>query len=254
MKSKIKVTVATVTYNAAASLAQTIVSIINQSYQNIEYILVDGTSTDDTLIIAQHYADQYDFIKIKSEPDDGIYDAMNKAQQMATGDFLIFLGSDDVFYSNTVIEEFINQIKDINRVYYGDVFAKDTKEIWYGLFTTEKIILQNICHQAIFYPKNIYKKFTYNLKYKLFSDWDYNMRVWSNNGPFIRVELIVTLFAENGASINQDSLFFKDRIQLVRKNFGNRYLWLLKMQEMKRRLMGKADLRKIKGLLFNKLK
>ena len=254
MKNDRKVTVATVTYNASAFLEQTIKSVTSQSYQNIEYVIIDGASKDNTLAIAQHYADQYSFIKIKSEPDKGIYDAMNKAQQMATGDFLIFLGADDVFYHTDIISNFTKLITDINAVYYGDVLAKDTREIWYGPFTTEKIIMQNICHQSIFYPKHIYKTLAYDVKYKLFADWDYNLRVWSKHGPFIRMEFIVVLFAEHGASISQDPIFLKDKTRLVKQYFGSRYLWLLKMQKAKQRLLGKTDLRKVKGFLFHKLK
>ncbi len=179
---------------------------------------------------------------------------MNKAQQVATGDFLLFLGCDDVLYDKYVIENFTKHITEMNSVYYGDVFAKDRKEIWYGPFTTEKIIMQNISHQAIFYPKSIYTKFVYNLKYKLFSDWDYNLRVWAQQGPFTRIDLMVALFAENGASINQDPLFLNERMQLVKKYFGSKYLWLLKMQKRKQQWLGKTDLRKLKGFLFHKLK
>ena len=250
------ITIATVVFNGAATIAETIKSVVRQSYRSIEYVIVDGASTDNTLAIIQNYSDQYPYIKIKSEPDSGVYDAMNKAQQMATGDFLLFLGSDDVLYNNNVIEEFTKLVTDANRVYYGDVFAKDFRELWYGAFTTEKLILQNISHQAIFYSKKIYKHITYNLKYKLFSDWDYNLKVWSQYGSFIRIELTVTLFAQNGISgnYNQDQLFLNDRATLVKQYFGGRQAWLVEMQKMKQRLIGNTDLRKIKGYFFSKIK
>lgn len=255
MNNDSRVTVATVVYNAIATIKDAIESVIGQSYRNIEYVIVDGGSTDGTLDIIQSYAGTYSFMKVKSEPDRGIYDAMNKAQQMATGDFVIFLGSDDVFYNNTVLAEFTGQVTDKNSVYYGDVFAKITREFWFGPFTAEKLILQNISHQAIFYPKIVYKNITYNVKYKLFADWDYNLRAWSKYGHFKRIELVVTLYGETGATSNtQDLSFLNDRISIVKQYFGNRYLWLLKMQKMKQRLIGKTDLRKVKGYFFSKLK
>ena len=250
-----KVTIATVVYNAATSIKETIESVITQSYRNIEYVIVDGDSIDGTLDIINHYAGLHNFIKIKSEPDAGIYDAMNKAQQMASGDFLIFLGSDDVFYNENVVAKFVQLITEKNSVYYGDVFAKITHELWFGAFTTEKLILQNISHQAILYPKNVYKNVKYNLKYKLFADWEYNLRVWSKYGPFKRMELVVTLYGESGATNNmQDITFLNDRASLVKQYFGNKYLWLLKMQKLKQQLIGKTDLRKVKGYFFSKLK
>src|SRR5437764_13821458 len=132
MADNIKVTIATVVFNGAATLTETIESVVRQSYSNIEYVIVDGASTDKTLDIIKHFSSQYNFIKVKSEPDKGIYDAMNKAQQMATGDFLIFLGSDDTLNNDTVIEEFANFVTGINSVYYGDVLLKDTKELGFG--------------------------------------------------------------------------------------------------------------------------
>ncbi len=253
---QIKISIATVVYNGGSTLSQAIESVINQRYSDIEYLIIDGASKDNTLNIAEYYASQYDFIKIKSEPDAGIYDAMNKAQRFATGDFLIFLGSDDIFYNENVIDDFAKSVTDVSSVYYGDVIAKITNEQWYGTFSTEKIIMQNISHQAIFYPKNIYKQFTYNLRYKLFADWDYNLRVWSRYGPFSRIELIVAVYAQNGASsnYNYDPVFLADRARLVTQYFGSKYGWLVEMQKMKQRLIGKTDLRKIKGYIFPKLK
>ena len=255
LRKNFKITIATVVFNGASTLTETIESVINQTYSNIEYLIVDGSSKDSTLAIAQHYASKYDFIKIKSEADKGIFDAMNKAQQMATGDFLLFLGADDTLYNKNTIENFVNLISDENNVYYGDVLSKDTKERWFGRFSTEKIILQNICHQAIFYSKNIYTNFTYNLYYKDFADWDYNLKVWSQYNQFTRIELIITVYAQTGNSYNNpDKFFLKDRRTLVEEYFGKKYLWLLKMQKMKQRFVGNADLRKVKGSLFPKLR
>ncbi len=255
MADNIKVTVATVVFNGAATITETIESVVKQSYGNIEYVIVDGVSKDNTLDIIKQYSGKYDFIKVKSEPDKGIYDAMNKAQQMATGDFLIFLGSDDTLHNDTIIEEFTNFVTDINSIYYGDVLLKDTKELGFGAFTTEKIIMQNICHQAIFYPKEVYKKVTYNLKYKEFADWDYNLKVWSQHGQFKRIELIVAVYAQTGSTFNNpDKVFLKDKPRLINQYFGSKYGWLLKMQRMKLLLVGNTDLRKVKGLLFPKLR
>jgi hypothetical protein len=158
-------------------------------------------------------------------------------------------------YEENIIEDFVKCVTDVNSVYYGDVLAKDIKERWFGPFTTEKLVMQNISHQAIFYPKSIYKRFTYNLKYKMFADWDYNLRLWSQHGPFKRINLIISVYSQTGASYNNpDRIFFKDRPKIVKRLFGKKYSWLLQMQKIKLMLVGKRDLRKIKGLLFYKLR
>lgn len=98
-----KITIITVTYNSAATLEKTILSVANQTYKNIEYIVVDGDSKDTTKEILQKHHDK--IAKWISEPDMGLYDAMNKGIAMATGDLIGILNSDDTFYSPTVIEE-----------------------------------------------------------------------------------------------------------------------------------------------------
>lgn len=255
MAEDIKITIATTVFNAANTLAATLNSVLNQTYKRIEYVIVDGDSGDGSKEIITDYATRHpETITFISEPDSGIYDAMNKALQLATGDFLIFLGADDSLYNDDVLTKFADMVTNRQFVYYGDVLSSISREVRYGPFTTDKLILQNISHQAIFYPKHVYKSFTYHLKYKFFSDWDYNLRVWSKLGPFQRIDLIVTLFAEMGASHGQDAVFTADRPELVKKYFGNKYAWLIKMQHLKQQLLGKTDLRKIKGYFLPKLK
>ena len=95
----LKVTIITVTYNSASTVEQTILSVLNQSYKNIEFIIVDGVSSDETLNIVGKYKSKIS--KIISEKDMGIYDAMNKGIELATGDVIGFLHSDDFLFSNT---------------------------------------------------------------------------------------------------------------------------------------------------------
>ncbi len=100
-----KITIITVCYNSAATLEKTILSVAGQCYENIEYIIVDGNSKDSTLDIIQNHKSK--ITKWISEPDKGLYDAMNKGIALATGDFIGILNSDDTFYSDTVIEEIV---------------------------------------------------------------------------------------------------------------------------------------------------
>lgn len=117
-----KISIVTVTYNASTTLEATMLSVFNQTYSCVEYIIIDGGSTDDTINIIGKYADKLSYWV--SEPDKGIYDAMNKALKIVTGDFLIFMGADDLFYNNDVIQNVVSQISDIDAVYYGSVLFK----------------------------------------------------------------------------------------------------------------------------------
>ena len=102
------ISVITVSYNAVSTIEDTILSVINQTYTNIEYIIIDGGSADGTVGIIEKYVDRISYWV--SEPDKGIYDAMNKGLKVANGDWAIFMGSDDVFFNNKVIMLVIERI------------------------------------------------------------------------------------------------------------------------------------------------
>ena len=111
----LRISVITVCLNASKTIEQTILSIINQTYDNIEYIIIDGVSTDGTLDIIKKYESKISLCQ--SEPDNGIYDAMNKGLKLATGDFLIFMGADDVFYNENVIYKVASEIDNYDDIY-----------------------------------------------------------------------------------------------------------------------------------------
>lgn len=185
------ITIATVTYNAEKTLETTIKNITDQDYPNFEYIIIDGKSTDNTLNIIEKYKNKIS--KYISEQDKGIYDAMNKALKLANGDFLIFMGADDTFVSNKTLTEFSQKIKneDKDLCFYGNaIFIKENK-IYDGEFNKYKITNKNICHQAIFYSKKIYKNCNYDLKYKIRADYKYNIM---NFKHFKYIDMIVSNF------------------------------------------------------------
>lgn len=201
------------TFNAAKTLSTCLDSILNQACTNFEILLIDGCSTDDTLFIIKKYVALANAnIKWISEIDKGIYDAMNKGIKLAKGEWLYFLGSDDQLYSIDVlykIYDCLNENKKLD-VIYGDVYSTRFNGIYDGEFNIEKIFTKNICHQAIFYKKNIFKKMgNYNIKYKVFADWDFNLR-WFQSKKINReyINIICAEYADGGySSVNNKDLF-----------------------------------------------
>lgn len=215
--SKIRFSIITVTYNAEKTLEKTIESVLSQKNVLTEYIIVDGKSTDRTIeIINKHNSIIY-----ISEKDSGIYDAMNKGLKMATGDFVIFMGADDIFYSSDVLENVERKIKKTNIVYYGNVLWKGTNHIHWGKFNKFKWAWSNISHQAIFYPKNVYKNYNYNLDYKIYSDNAYNLTLLKNGVKFEYLDLLITLYNMDGISSHaRDLKFENDRVKMIYQALG----------------------------------
>lgn len=173
-----KVTIITVCYNSAATIEKTILSVANQTYQDIEYIIVDGNSKDETLAIIRKQ--ESGISKWISEPDKGLYDAMNKGVEMATGDIIGILNSDDVFYSESVIEEIVDfhQKHDIEASVGNIVQHKENGKI-VRLYSSqywnpEKLKIGFMPpHPSIFFKKALFNKFgKYDLGFKIGADYE----------------------------------------------------------------------------------
>lgn len=229
------ITVVTVVRNGVDTMEETILSVLRQSYKNIEYLVIDGGSTDGTLAIIQKYTAQ-----IKSwisEPDKGIYDAMNKALKIATGDFLIFLNAGDTFFSDLTIQEFISKIQQRDVVYYGDALYRNQtggEEFRRGgLFSKYRLSKTNICHQTIFYPNIVYQSNFYNLNYKISADWAYNIRLFRKY-KYMYLEQVVACYDTNGISAQtRDLRFARDQKFLFLRYLGPDTLCYILLKKMK---------------------
>ena len=216
MKTKPLISIITVVYNGAATLEQTILSVVNQSYTNIEYIIIDGGSTDETINIIKKYEQ-----KIScwiSEPDEGIYDAMNKAIKLAKGDWVYFLSCDDILIN--ILHRIYVLFCDKSTIYYGNVYMTEKCCIYDGKFNAFKLTDFNICHQAIFYPRWIFEKYRYNLNYPLLSDWDFNIRCWGDSHiSFKYIPVIIAVYSDKGITSNRvDYKFIRDRLLIIKHN------------------------------------
>ena len=166
MESGITISIVTVVYNAKDNLKKTLSSIRAQSYDHIEFIIVDGASTDGSIELIKENEDIVDvFI---SEPDRGLYFAMNKGKNLANGDFVLFFNAGDEFVSETAIEQMALRMTDSQTLYYGNtiIFFDDTYRV-----------APKRHHQSVFFPKSYYIVNDYNSeKYKVTAEGDYILR------------------------------------------------------------------------------
>lgn len=211
-----KVTIITVTYNLIDAgrkefFKKCIESLSEQTYQNIEHIIIDGASTDGTL----EFFNELNFVKpiqIYSQPDTGMWNAMNKGIKKATGEYICFLNSDDYYVSNTIIEESVNAIKNNDADYSvanmmainldGSIIADDIKvfpkEYFYRHMTYN--------HETLVCKKSIYKKLNYhNEKYKTAIDYSFNIMLVLNGYKQTYVDKVMIAARVGGATVNKDS-------------------------------------------------
>ena len=192
MKDNIKVSIITVTYNSASTIADTIKSVLSQTYQNIEYIVIDGASKDNTIDIVKSYSKKFENrLKWISEPDNGIYDAMNKGINIATGDIIGILNSDDFYTQNNIIEKVVEcfNTDDIDAV-YGDIHfinAKNPNKCtrYYSSkgFKTWKLRFGFMPAHPSFYIKRdvMLKAGLYKTDYKIGADYEMMVRLLYKN-------------------------------------------------------------------------
>jgi len=218
-----RISIATVVRNGEATLRRTIESVIHQLGGNAEYIIIDGASTDGTLDIIREYDASLAYWV--SEPDRGIYDAMNKVLQVATGDWLLFLGADDELLASP--EHLLERFTQTGALYYGNVTIHQTGVISGGEFSRYRLMQENICHQAIFYPRAVYKAKKYDTTSGMKADHRYNIELRGAGVPFIYIDATISCFNNQGLSSAQDIAFEAIKLVAIRESFGLA-LYLLK--------------------------
>lgn len=200
------ISVVTVCFNAAATIAATFESVLQQEYMDYEYLVIDGKSTDNTMDIVREYSQRFNEKGISfhmlSERDHGIYDAMNKAIKMAEGTWIYFLNADDRLYDSTVFGRvFIDKHAGAD-VVYGKVMKVD-KDRWE---VREHRDVENIvqempfCHQGAFTRTKTMNRYMFDTKYRICADYDFFLKLYLNGGKFAKVEEMVACFSMEGMS------------------------------------------------------
>lgn len=208
-----KISIIIPTYNSSSVIVDCLNSVLSQAYEQYEVLILDNQSSDGTLSIVESF--QNEKIRVFSQKDNGIYDALNMGIRYASGDWLYFLGSDDYLFDDNVLRDVYDVMvsSDLD-IIYGDAFFKNSNSVYGGISSVEKLLMVgNICHQAVFYKKKVFELVgQYNLKYPIWADWDLNIRCFKHEGLNKGyLNRIIAVFNDlQGASKDHDEVFKKE--------------------------------------------
>lgn len=222
----IKLSVIVPTYNSAEKLMVTLKSLRKLCNQQVEILVIDGASTDNTLQVCRQYSRYITYFV--SEKDNGIYDAMNKGIQIANGEYLYFIGAGDEFL--LCHNEVLGYLDGNADFIYGNCFFKIRKIIYNGKYTQWKIANNNICHQAIFYNKNLFKIFgSYNTEYIYWADWWMNIQCFADKNVSKKyIDVVVANYEEGGFSHNaKDVPFLKEIDNYIYEHYDKSVAFLV---------------------------
>ncbi len=229
MHSKLnpRFSIITVTYNAEKVIEETIQSVITQTYKNYEYIIIDGASKDNTLSVIDKYKDMIS--KVVSEPDKGLYDAMNKGIAAATGDYLCFLNAGDSFHEDDTLQLMVHSINDdtLPDVLYGETAIVNNEGHFLHmrrLQTPEKLTWKSfkqgmlVCHQAFFAKRSLVEPF--NLSYRFSADFDWCIRVMKKASTLHNTHITVIDYLDEGLTTQNHKASLKERFRIMAKHYG----------------------------------
>jgi glycosyltransferase involved in cell wall biosynthesis len=216
--------VITIVYNNVSDIERTMRSVLNQTYPRIEYILIDGASTDGTLDVINRYKDK--LAVVVSEKDNGIYDAMNKGLALATGDYLLFMNSGDEIYAPETVEQVFNSAPDAD-IYYGE--TEMYNQNWESLgqrrhqapesFTWKSFKYgMSVSHQAIYIKRSLCSP--YDLQYKYSADIDWIIRAAKKATKIVNTRLYVAKYLVGGVSKQKHLASLKERFRIFSKYYG----------------------------------
>lgn len=224
-----KFSIITVTYNAGKVLEDTIQSVVFQTYRNVEYIIVDGGSTDNTLDVVHKYQERIS--KVISEPDKGLYDAMNKGIRMATGDYLCFLNAGDELHENETLQKIVYTLKgkELPDVIYGETAIVDEEGHFLHmrrLSTPEHLHWKSfkegmlVCHQAFLTRRELALANPYDLRYRFSADFDWCIRIMKQSKNLHNTHLTLIDYLNEGMTTQNHKASLKERFRIMTKHYG----------------------------------
>ena len=236
------ITIVTVTYNAGRVLDHTIRSVEAQAYPRIEHLIIDACSKDETLSLIRRYVERNTQpthnIRVLSEPDKGLYDAMNKALRMAEGDYIVFLNAGDKLHADNTIEEVVKAIeweyRGVNpAVVYGETDLVDDEGRFLrhrrlrapGQLTPRSFLSgMLVCHQSFYVRTDLARQFRYNLDYRFSADYDWCIRILQRaarcRNRVVNTHLILTDYLSEGLTTKNHRRSLMERFCIMARHYG----------------------------------
>lgn len=217
-----KISIITIVYNDRVNFTKTLRSVQNLTYTDYEYIVWDGGSTDGTIEVIKAHENIIDFWI--SEPDDGIYDAMNQAVRKARGSWVYFLNAGDVIFD--VLHRMALAMDSPGQVVYGDCYWPGAHQLYNGPYNKLKILIGNICHQSIFYPRRVFDKYTFRSEFQVKADYYLNLLLFSDEEyQFKYVPALICYFNDEVgfSKQHQDMAFEQCQGKLIRDRYPFSY-------------------------------
>ena len=223
-----KFSVITVCYNTQATIEDTIQSVIAQTYHHVEYIIVDGASKDRTLSIINRYRDR--IATVVSEPDKGLYDAMNKGLRLATGDYVCFLNAGDSFHEDDTLQQMVHTLRELTElpdVLYGETELVDAEGHFVRmrrLQAPEHLTWRSfrhgmlVCHQAFFAKRTLAEP--YDLSYRFSADFDWCIRIMKKSKVLHNTHLTLIDYLEEGMTTRNHKASLHERFRIMTKHYG----------------------------------
>lgn len=215
-----KVSVVTICFNEEKNIVETIESVINQTYLDVEYIIKDGCSQDRTNEIIESVIDKNKHINIKHiiKKDTGIYNAMNQAIDECTGEWIIFINAGDLFWAKDTLKK-IFQEADVNEseILFGNVLMRDVSgdRIWKGKINQLPYKMP-FGHPACLIKREVLKQMRFNERYRIVADYELILRCYENGYKFWDLDEIITIFKLNGVSSTKYLKKYKEHIQVLK--------------------------------------
>lgn len=224
MTASPKISIITVVFNGEKHIGKTIESVLAQSYGEIEYIIVDGKSTDRTVELVEGYEGIH---QVVSEPDNGLYDAMNKGLKLATGDFIWYLNAGDQVYSTDTVKKMVEGLQGEPDILYGGTMIIDEQQKEVGdrrLKPPARLSWKSfrqgmvVCHQSLVVRRTVAP--AYNLDYRLSADIDWAIRATKNAKEIQNTNLVLSRFMEGGMTEHNIKAGLKERFRIMTRFYG----------------------------------
>lgn len=219
------ISIVTVNLNNSCGLEKTIASVISQNYSQIEYLLIDGGSTDESVAIIEKHSNHLTY-KV-SEPDNGVYAAMNKGVKKATKEYILFLNSGDVFYSGSSIQQLAG-VSNGHDFIYGDLIVREGTHDWVKSYPSNLsfsyFLKDSLPHPCTLIKRSLFASIgMYNEKLKIVSDWEFFVNaICRYNATYKHIDQPIAIFSFHGLSSKSENqeLLWHERDTILKKGFG----------------------------------